>query len=171
MKHLLLIATLVLSSGMVMGQVQTGPPCAGPEYRQFDFWIGDWVVYDTTGAVVGENLIVGMQDGCLIQENWKSEGSTGTSYNYYNQQDSTWNQLWVDNQGSSLRLKGHFENGKMILKSDLIPGKKVDYYYNQISWEKRADGSVRQLWEVFAKSGKLLTTPFDGIYRLRVPGK
>jgi hypothetical protein len=169
MKKNKLLLLLFLFSVSLSAQVNTGPPCSATEYRQFDFWLGDWVVYDSAGAVVGENFIVPMQDGCLIQENWKSDGSTGTSYNFYNTQDSTWNQLWVDNQGTILKLKGHFEQGKMILKSELIPGKKVDYYYNQISWEKRPDGSVRQLWQVFAKSGKLLNTPFDGIYRLRKP--
>jgi hypothetical protein len=29
-----------------------------------------------------------MQDSCVIQENWVSDGQTGTSYNFYNKSDS-----------------------------------------------------------------------------------
>lgn len=74
-------------------------PCCIPEFKQFDFWIGNWDVYDTLGNKVGENKIVTTQDSCLIQENWKSQGQTGTSNNYYNKADSTWNQVWVSVTG------------------------------------------------------------------------
>jgi hypothetical protein len=35
------------------------PACAAATHRQFDFWIGDWKVYDPTGKAVGENRTVG----------------------------------------------------------------------------------------------------------------
>lgn len=142
-------------------------PCDSPEYHQFDFWLGDWEVFDTTGKLVGTNKIVRMTNGCVLQENWKSESSgyAGTSYNYYDQNKKTWNQLWVDNQGASLELTGKFSEGKMILKSELKKGQKVALYYDQINWELQNDGSVVQLWEIFDDKGKLLQTAFKGIYR------
>ena len=37
----------------------------------------------------------------MLQENWISNTvNKGTSYNYFNPVDTTWNQLWLDNQGS-----------------------------------------------------------------------
>ena len=98
--------------------------CCAEEYRQFDFWIGDWVVTDSTGKELGTNLIHSIQDGCGFQENWKSTKMTGTSYNFYNATDKSWNQLWIDNKGGSLELKGSLVNGKMILKSELFLVKK-----------------------------------------------
>ncbi len=41
--------------------------------------------------------------------------------------------------GFSLVLKGNYDNGKMILKSQLLDGKKGKYY-NQITWVKNDDG-------------------------------
>jgi len=45
-------------------------PCRTPEYRQFDFWIGDWEVQDPAGQIVGHNLVALEQSGCLIVEHW-----------------------------------------------------------------------------------------------------
>lgn len=34
--------------------------CSTPEYRQFDFWVGDWVVHDAAGKLAGTNTITPM---------------------------------------------------------------------------------------------------------------
>ena len=141
-------------------------PCCKPEHGQFDFWEGNWVVFDTSGNEVGKNNIVKLQDNCILQENWVSKSITGTSYNYYNSTDSTWNQLWIDNQGGSLVLKGGLQDGKMVLKSELLKGKRVAWYYNQITWTPNDNGSVTQTWEIFDDKHNLLTTAFQGIYKL-----
>ena len=80
--------------------------------------MGDWTVYDTAGNVVGQNTIKKLENNCIVSEHWRgAKGLTGRSYNYYNMADSTWNQLWIDSNGSNLVLKGKAEPGKMILKS------------------------------------------------------
>ena len=139
--------------------------CCTPEFDQFDFWIGDWMVTDSTGKELGSNIIHEIQDGCGLQENWTSKGMTGTSYNFYNSADKSWNQLWIDNKGGSLELKGSFSDGQMKLKSELIPGDKVDYYYNEIIWTPNEDGSVTQTWNIMSKENNLISTVFEGIYR------
>jgi hypothetical protein len=147
-----------------LGQGPSPAPCAAPEYHQFDFWIGEWVVTDTTGKEVGQNVISREQDGCLLQEHWTAAGMTGTSFNYYAASDSAWHQLWVDNQGTQIILKGHLEQGRMVMRSDWQPGKKVDFYCNQITWTPQPNGNVIQHWTVIAKDGRVLATPFKGIY-------
>jgi hypothetical protein len=143
---------------------QTNCSCCDKFHKQFDFWIGDWIVSDTLGNKVGENQISKIEDNCLVLEHWSgAKGGTGTSMNYFDNSDSTWNQLWVDNRGNILKLKGLFTSGQMVLKSDLIEGQKVDYY-NQISWSQNEDGSVTQLWELYDNTGKFLKTLFKGIY-------
>lgn len=144
---------------------QTNCLCCDSLHKQFDFWVGEWIVKDTTGARVGENTISKIQDNCVLLENWKgAQGGTGTSMNFYDISDSTWNQLWVDNKGNVLKLKGKYASGKMVLKSELAKGKKVELYYNQITWSENKNGTVTQLWEVYDDSGKLLNTVFKGIY-------
>jgi hypothetical protein len=144
---------------------QTDCSCCDTFHKQFDFWIGDWTVLDTLGNKVGENQISKIEDNCIVLEHWKgAKGGTGTSMNYYDNSDSTWNQLWVDNKGSILKLKGRFTSGQMVLKSDMIKGQKVDYYYNQITWSQNEDGTVTQLWEIYDNTDKLLKMLFKGIY-------
>lgn len=44
------------------------PACTAAEYRQFDFWIGDWQVFDKTGKQVGTSHIEAILGGCVIAE-------------------------------------------------------------------------------------------------------
>jgi len=163
MKSLYILLFSTLTS---FGQDTIPCKCCTPEHQQFDFWIGDWNVYDTAATLIGINTILKLQEGCTLQENWAAQ-MTGTSYNYYNKTDSTWNQVWVDNQGGSLVLKGNYINGSMVLKGELQPEKNVDFYYNQITWTPNPDGSVTQKWDVFDKNGTLLTNAFLGNYVLK----
>jgi hypothetical protein len=141
-------------------------PCCTEKHQQFDFWLGDWTVYNINGKVVGTNKISKLYDECVIREEWTSSAKNrGTSNNYYNAADDTWNQVWVDNSGFSLVLKGKYNDGKMILKSDLIQGKKGKYY-NQITWTLNDDKSVTQVWEYFKEDGTLIQEAFKGLYKL-----
>ncbi|MEL6255765.1 MAG: hypothetical protein AAFR87_27415 [Bacteroidota bacterium] len=166
MKKLLLLFLSQLFLSFTFAQTNaTDCNCCSEAQKAFDFWIGDWVVYDTIGNKIGENKILSMQSHCVLQENWASLNSTGTSYNYYNKQDKSWNQLWVDNNGNPLVLKGSFQDGKMIMRDELSKQSNGQLAYNQISWEKQADGTVIQLWVVLDEDGKFLTQLFKGIYK------
>lgn len=144
---------------------EEGCACCTPEYTQFDFWVGDWEVFNEAGEKIGENLIEKLEDNCIVNENWTGEkGGTGKSYNYYDPLDQTWNQLWISNTGNILKLKGTASKNTMILKSELSTGEKGKYY-NQISWTKNSDGSVTQLWDIYDPQGNFLSNAFKGIYR------
>lgn len=140
--------------------------CCDAEYRQFDFWAGNWKTYDPTGKLVGTNEIDIIQDSCILRENWRSaiSGYTGTSYNFYDITSKTWTQTWIDNQGGSLILKGTFSNNKMTLSSDPAIMKDGKSIINKITWSKNSDGSVRQLWET-KKAQEDWIIAFDGLYK------
>ncbi len=79
-------------------------PCAAPEFRQFDFWVGDWDASSTADGILrGTSHISKEMGGCVIWENWTSTGSPffGKSYNTYNVNLQRWEQCWVDNAGGS----------------------------------------------------------------------
>lgn len=90
---------------------------------------------------------------------------TGTSYNYYDSADSSWNQIWIDNKGRILKLKGKFIKNKMVLKRGKVKGKKIDWPYNRISWNKNENGSITQSWDVVDEKDNILATVFKGIYK------
>lgn len=140
--------------------------CSGENYEQFDFWEGNWNVYDTNGKLIGTNKLVKMQNNCVLQENWKSKTSTnkGTSYNYYDKNDGFWHQVWIDNAGSVLNLKGKLIDGKMVLKSDVVTSPKGKYI-NSITWSKNKDGSVTQVWDYLNEKNEKMAEVFRGIYK------
>lgn len=139
--------------------------CCTEHHDDFDFWLGSWTVYNVDKKIVGHNTITKLYDNCVLREEWVSQSTNrGTSTNFYNAQDNSWNQIWVDNSGFSLSLKGGLENGVMVLKSDLQEGKNGKYY-SQISWTPNNDGTVTQLWEYFKEDGTLIQEAFRGIYK------
>lgn len=141
-------------------------PCTAPEYRQFDFWIGDWSVTTRDGKFAGTNLITRPLGECVIQEHWAgSQGGKGESYNVYDAARGVWHQTWVDDSGNTLLLDGHFENGRMVLSgTQTASGKPV---INRITWTPVKPGEVEQLWESSTDDGKTWTEQFLGIYRPR----
>lgn len=150
-------------------------PCKGAEYRQFDFWIGDWDVTTPDGKPAGTNLIKPILNGCVLHESWKGRGNfTGESFNVYDSRRKVWHQTWVDGTGGALMMDGKFENGSMILSDRDVAGKADRNAINEITWTPNADGSVRQHWRTSADGGKTWVTAFDGKYvksaRTRVSG-
>lgn len=163
MKALLIISLVFLSFSQLFAQ---NCNCCTPHQQAFDFWVGDWVVYDTTGIEIGKNSIVKLESGCILNEHWRgSKGSTGRSYNYFDQNDSTWNQLWIDNKGNNLQLKGRStQPNTMTLKSNLKSGSK-GLYYDKITWTKISKNEVVQLWETFREDDTKIAQLFKGVYR------
>lgn len=160
----LLVNTPLITS---MAQQQEACPCCHPEARQFDFWAGEWETYTPDGKLSGTNRIVLLQDSCVLQENWTSNGSgyTGTSYNFYNPASRKWQQLWLDNQGGNLQLEGSFSNGSMVLVSKELPNRDKKLQIDRITWTPNKDGTVRQLWETSTDKGETWKTIFDGLYK------
>src|SRR5262245_25549388 len=94
------IATLLLCAGsgvVTANDSQTTPPvsppspCAAAEFRQFDFWAGDWDVSTPDGKTAGRNRIEREHGDCVLVERWQSaSGGTGTSLNYYDPVARRW---------------------------------------------------------------------------------
>ena len=93
--RLLILLAFLFSSIIVFAQSPCN--CCSDQFRQFDFWIGEWNVYDSTEALLGTNIIDVIQDSCVLRENWNSARSayTGTSYNFYDPVMGQWTQTRV----------------------------------------------------------------------------
>jgi tetratricopeptide (TPR) repeat protein len=141
-------------------------PCGTPEYRQFDFWLGNWEVRDPAGNVVGHNDVTLNLDGCMLMENWKSvAGHAGMSMNYFEPTDGTWNQIFIDNGGVPSGwppLKGKLVDGKMVLSSPDGVTPKTRWI-----WSKSGDGRVRQMAEQLGDDGKTWSVIWDSYYGKR----
>lgn len=166
MKYILSLVTLVLCSYTLMAQDSKACNCCTEVHAQFDFWIGNWTVTNPDGSAAGKNVIDKIQDNCILRENWTSAraGYTGTSHNFYNNKTSQWEQIWVDNQGQSLHLKGNRKGNKMILRTDTETNKDGQKIYHRITWTANDDGSVHQLWETITDETNV-SVAFDGLYK------
>jgi hypothetical protein len=162
-KHILFFLGFMIYSSSIFAQ--NACACCTDNHKAFDFWVGDWMVFDTSGNKIGENKIEKIEGNCILNEHWVGgKGSTGSSYNYFDATDSTWNQLWVDSRGSNLILKGKADTNKMILKSKFQKGPDGTMYCNRITWTLNSDNSVTQRWDIVNEKDELLSVAFIGIY-------
>jgi len=141
-------------------------PCADPEAAHFDFWVGEWAVF-SNGQEVGFNKISRIQNGCTLLEEYSTllGGFEGKSFNFYDATDGFWHQVWVDNSGTRLHLKGGFADGQMVMSGPRrsAKGNLID----RITWRDNDDETVRQVWEVSNDEGQTWQLLFDGLYRHR----
>ena len=140
--------------------------CCTANHQAFDFWVGDWEVFQDDDTLVGTNKIIKDQDNCILRENWVSAkgGFTGSSTNFYNKQSGQWEQLWIDNAGSHLHLRGNRIGNQMIMVTEEIPAQDTSPYVNRITWTSNDDGTVTQLWEVLVDD-KVTQIVFNGVYK------
>jgi hypothetical protein len=160
------VALVTLGLPFLQLEAQQSPPnCATPEYRQFDFWVGDWNV-TVGGNQGGTNNVTLEEGGCVVHEHWVGSkgGSTGQSFNFYDRTIKQWHQFWVDNSGNYLHLTGTYANGRLRL-TGVAPGPNGKPQQQRLTFFNNADGSVRQLWETSDDAGKSWQVAFDGLYK------
>ena len=96
MKKSLLISLLFVSQFVFAQKL----PCSKPEFRQFDFWIGEWEAFGVNGKKGGDSKISLILDSCIILEEWTSAGVqqglryAGKSFNTWNAASKQWQQTW-----------------------------------------------------------------------------
>jgi hypothetical protein len=162
------LAALVATMPRAEPAAPAQKPCTAPEYRQFDFWLGDWSVANADGRVIGANRIESREGGCVLQEHWSAvRGGTGTSLSAWDAERQRWHQTWVDAGGGVALLDGAFADGRMVLAGDAIDREHARTLRNRITWIPLADGRVRQWWEQSDDGGATWKTVFDGYYSRR----
>ena len=166
---LLFISLTIFFSSNLISQTNSPCPCCSENFRQFDFWLGEWNVYSGV-KLLGSNSIQLIQDSCIIQENWIGAKSnfTGTSFSFYNKKKDQWQQLWIDNRGGNLELSGGLSGNKMILTSASNTNANGDQVSHRVSWTNNPDGTVRQFWESTKDGGATWNSLFDGLYKKKI---
>lgn len=141
-------------------------PCeADPNFRKFDFWVGDWDVQQTgvpRAPVGASSHVERILSGCVIFENWEpGPGGAGKSFNIYNTVTKKWEQYWVDATGRITHYFGEFrEDGNLYYEADQFgtTNKVRMTFFNQ-----GAD-QVRQLGHLSTDGGKTWNVNFDLTY-------
>ncbi|MEO7924780.1 MAG: hypothetical protein ABIR30_13945 [Chitinophagaceae bacterium] len=170
MRKLFLLCFTVFISSTLWSQL----PCSRPEYRQFDFWIGEWEAFDAKGQKAGESKVSLILDSCIILEEWTSATVArglryaGKSFNTWNAATKQWQQTWVDNAGGSNEyLQGKFEDNKIIYRSSPFPFSKDTMAIRKMTFTNLNPLKLRQHGEISKDNGLSWTTEYDLEYRRR----
>ncbi|HVP55011.1 MAG TPA: hypothetical protein VMU45_08455 [Candidatus Eisenbacteria bacterium] len=161
---LLFICTLVPSLAALQGTTPPPDPCAAPQQKQLDFWLGEW---DLTwpGAKNGQvdhgtNSIRRVLDSCVVEENFSGGDAMhlrGKSVSLFDLRAGKWKQTWVDNEGSYLDFVGEFKDGQMILVREATrpDGTRVmqrmvfkNITPNEFDWSWEASKDGGKTWQV-----------------------
>ncbi len=144
-------------------------PCRyNPVSQQFNFWLGDWEVFDNQrgGARVGHSHVEHIIGDCVVFENWTGGlGGTGKSFNAYNAQTGAWQQNWMDNSGTVTNYgDGHFADGHLsFIAHNVDPtGAK---WLDRLTFFDLGPDRVRQFSERSNDDGKTWSTIYDFEYR------
>jgi hypothetical protein len=145
-------------------------PCAAREYRQLDFWAGDWDAFDVDKpsikvARLRVNIIL---DGCVLLEDYRDkDGSEGESFTIYDASRKIWHQTWVTNRGKLLVIEGNMHNGEMVLSGvDHLAGGKSQRVRG--IW-RPVKGGVRETAVTSTDEGKTWKPWFDLLFRPHRP--
>lgn len=160
------------STKLEAAPVLTEAACDTPAHHQFDFWLGEWQVFDaTTNTLVAFDRVEKHSEGCIVQQNmnfvtdmYRRPGATyrlaGISVNRHD--GEAWLEMWADNQWGAIALRGApDEHSAMVLKT-VIPSRHRDL---KLVWDKQPDGSVRILQYVAPEGSGKWEKYGDLIYR------
>jgi hypothetical protein len=162
----------VLSSAQSWSVDSASAPCDTPQHHQFDFWVGDWQVFDAkTNQLVAFDHVEKHSHGCIVQQNLTMVTDlyrrqdvgyrmTGIGVNRFD--GESWLELWADNQWGAIVLRGMPGPGKAMVLTTIIPSRNRDL---RLEWEKRPDGSVRALQYVAPTGSGKWELYGDLIYR------
>lgn len=162
------LLSLALACGAAVANEPPKPPrCESTQSREFDFWIGEWQVFDrATGEFAGMSRIEKLYGGCVLRENWTSEGFQGGSLNSWWKGDRQWHQTWMDQAGAFRHFIGAWGEGRMVLTAEQpdpqSPGRTM---LVRLAFTPQADGTVRQYSDVSIDAGATWRTRYDFLYR------
>jgi hypothetical protein len=141
--------------------------CSSAEHRQFDFWIGDWDVFDTKDSTkaVARVQVQSILDGCVLLETYSDgDGLEGRSFSTFDSTRNVWHQSWVTNHGQLLVIEGNFHSHIMELSGKDRADTGAHARLTRATWQPVANG-VREIASRSEDDGKSWQPWFDLMFR------
>lgn len=166
MLHIALIVTLLQAA-------PTPIDCTDADHSAFNFWIGDWDVYDTqSGTPVALSTIAAVAGGCAIEEDYRQtvgpggapSAYRGASYSAFDPVSRTWRQFYVDSAGAVTTFEGGLiSDGSMVL----VGPRREGQLQVMMTLTPQLDGSVRQVGANSLDGTSWSPGTYDFTYRRR----
>lgn len=173
----LLAATHIATNSLASADSPAATSCRSSAYREFDFWAGDWDVFDFAGASAAESRAARSNssnskivarakvdlilEGCVLREDYQgADGHKGQSFTIYDSSRKVWHQSWVTNRGELLLIEGNVDHDAMVMSGeDHAKGVLV-----RGTW-KPENGNVRETAVTSTDGGKTWKPWFDLVFR------
>lgn len=138
----------------------------------FDFWVGEWDLHwmnADSSFSYGENTIVKILDGSVIQENFYDPGSgfKGMSLSVFSIADSSWHQAWADNAGGYFDFYGIIEDDKRIFQTQPKIRKGVEIIQRMV-FQDISENNFTWNWEVSNDKGQNWTLNWQIFYERKM---
>lgn len=137
-----------------------------PESKKFNFWVGEWNVYNPQKQKVGDSKIEKILKGAVILENWEGiNGYTGKSFNHFNMDKKKWVQFWVDQNSNSIYFEGNYDSTKKaIVYYSYDHAKDASPFIRRLTFFNLGPNEVRQFSQRSTDNGKTWSTEYDLSY-------
>jgi hypothetical protein len=175
-----LVAVIAMGAGAKPAAAADPPPppqaktplCADPAHHQFDFWIGDWQVFNmANGKLVGFTKVEKQLKDCaivqkldLIDDEWRRSelqyrlSGIGVS----SVQGDRWSTYWVDDYGGNTFASGQLQkDGSMAFETSADGAGKS----GRAIWRPNADGTVESVHYKSSDGGKTWQLHVHWLYR------
>jgi len=156
-------------------QNQTASPCtADSSYQRLAFWVGDWDVFDSTGAHYATQRVSAVIDECAIAAEWASGGGNkGMGLSAFDMKTHKWKQIYVSNQvpfrsGVTLRASDPSYTGPGIRFIQLPDPAAANPEQSRVTIMPLSGHRALQQFEDSKDGGKTWHVVFKAEHRLRM---
>ena len=140
-----ILAAALLLTLAVSAPAAPAAVCKDGGYHQFDFWLGEWDVFETSGGPrEARASITSVQNGCGVHEAYRNDdgGGGGESLNTFDPHTGVWRQSWLSDKGQIAVMEGRKEGTSIN-----IMGPETGDAVGRIirgSWTPIAGGAVHE---------------------------
>lgn len=160
-------ATLVIAVGLCLASTAfaatDAEPCANPETRQLDYWLGNWTMGSGDDKSISKVSL--SLDKCVFVERWENgKGHVTEKLFAYSPEDKNWYGLFVDNQG-----RVHvFLDGKVSPEVAEFRGPSRgpngETVLNRLKVLRVSSDKLAEVWEKSTDNGAHWTTAYRAEY-------
>ena len=161
-----LALVLLVAAALLPCAAAPAGACSAPQYRQLDFFAGDWDAYDvqSPGKPIARNRVDIILDGCVIHEDYRqNDGLHGESYSLYDGARKLWHQSWVTNRGELLLLDGGMQGDRMVCTDNQRTGDGKPSLLRGVWYRQGED--VRETATRSMDGGKTWQPVFDIVFK------
>jgi hypothetical protein len=170
MRLVLFAAALVVMSS---AHAQAPRGCDTREFRELDFWVGDWDLTYGDGKK-GRNRITKILDGCVILEEFSGAPGValdGKSFSTFDRTAGRWKQTWVDSSGAYLDFIGSTDGGHQVFSREAATRDGRKFVQRMIFLDVKPE-SLTWLWQRSDDGGKSWKTMWEIKYeRVKAEGR